>query len=63
MVSPAPLTLSATDTVFIHSLTVITLASNISPLDSSFEIDLSFSTLNSTDFAVKMSAKYPVTIK
>lgn len=36
LVTPAPVILSATDTVFIHSFTDITLASNKSPLDSSF---------------------------
>lgn len=61
MVSPVPLSLSTTDTVFIHSFTDVTLASKTTPLDSSFEITLSFSVLNSTDFAVKISAnKYPM---
>jgi len=61
-VTPAPINLSLTDTVFIHALTDVKLVSTKTPLDNSFEVTYSYRVINTNDFAVKISAKYPVTL-
>lgn len=62
IVSPAPLTLS-TDTIYIHSFTDATLVCGNSPVDNSFELTFNFSTINTTDFSVKITTLVPMTIQ
>ena len=52
LVSPAPLLLSASDTVFIHALANWGAKSTRVPLDNSFQINFVFLVNNSTHFSV-----------
>lgn len=61
--NPAPITLNATDTVFIYSFSDGSFSSTNTPLDSSFEITLAYNVINSTNFNFTITANlYPMVL-
>lgn len=63
VVNPSPITLSATDTIYIHSFTDATLVCNNAPADNTFELKLNFSTATATSFSVTLTTLVPMTIQ
>jgi len=63
IVNPAPLTLSANDTIYIHSFSDATLVCDNSPVNNTFELTARYSTINATYFSVTLNTKVPITIQ
>ena len=63
LASPAPLILSATDTVFVHAFTYAAIVSTNSTLDNYYQMNFLFKVLNTTHFSIEMHVKYRLRVK